>query len=194
MTRPLIGPIHRPISFSSHKLVDTMPITSASEILFEDLTEPQTETFFWNIADVSIDTDDRLVMAQIGTGATPTYQTANYVVANGGYNSTAGALTFNDASSAGVGLTGDSGAQQLGSATGEVLNGRIFIDAPSGANWKTIHGWTAFNRQDGALTGLKIAGQWQGGKAAMTALKFFCASATMHFNGGRISLYAVRYK
>lgn len=131
-------------------------------------------------------TDNTIFRAEVGTGLGPDYQTASYEFHRSD-------LTSGSALYAGVVTTTDASlslATNVGNSTGEVLHGQLTLFEPSGGLRKSVLSETIIKDQLSNMTAHKLMGFWDGGNAAITAIRFFMSSGNLA--SGIISIFRVR--
>lgn len=120
---------------------------------------------------------------QVGTGATPTYQTANYKWSMT-YNTQSTGGSDGSASDSVIGLTRVAGAGAVANVTGAGVSGQFSFSNPEGTTFKRFHGQTAW--ESGATPDSHNAvwsGYWFGSPSSSTAI----TAARLKMSSGNVA-------
>jgi hypothetical protein len=161
-------------------------VNGVSNVVFDDTYD----SYLIDIASVRPATDDVELWLRIGTGAGPTYQTANYKWVTSMRN-TSGAIDRASASDSKIILAGGSGASAApGNASAE--NGRFTVRCsnPEGSSLAMEIDYSgAFIDANGVQAMVAGGASYQAG-TAITALRFMYESGNITV--GRFTLYGLR--
>lgn len=135
-------------------------------------------------------TDDVYLGLRIGTGAGPTYQTANYQYAARMSGPSAGA-DVGSASDDRIALSRTGAGQGVGSAAGELIHGVVYFEHPTDTtDYHVFRAETGYIRSDAAIVDYRGSGTYGGAAAAMTGLRFLFSSGNIA--SGTFRLYGLR--
>lgn len=174
--------------------ISTQDITgSQSEIAFTGLDSTY-ETYVIQFSGLRADTDDVMIELEVGTGATPTYQTTNYFYGVIGIRSQSGVNQNQPGgvSTSHIELLSLTGAtEMLGNAAGEHASGTVEVFQPASTSYYTSVRFkgTWHRAADGEPTSFDGHGSWQD-TTAVTAVRLVLDSG--NWNDGRATLYGLK--
>lgn len=165
-------------------------VNGSNGVTFDDTDY---DRFLIVIDDLKISADDKDIHIEIGTGATPTWQTGSsaYIWALSIVGSSDDTFTDKDASDPGIYVTDKShSGYALGSATGESLNGRIEFSNPEATNFPKFSIDVTYDASNDRILRATGSGRYNTAQA-ITGVRLVAESGNT-FASGRVSLYGIR--
>jgi len=178
-------------SQASLVLIQTQTASSSAQIDFTTGLDDTYDAFVFHLSNVIPATDDVELWIRAGTGAGPTYQTANYRWAVGMTSNGGSAIHAGSAAGSSIVLTSNAASDSIGNAAGEAgWDGVVRFSNPDGSVYKMFSFNGAYTRADGSIIPVAGAGAYVGATSAITGVRFMME--TGNIASGRISLYGVR--
>lgn len=182
---------------SSMVLLQKNTPSAAATSVFDNLLTSVFDSYVINIEGLTVATDQEDISLQVGTGATPTYQTSTYQFTKVGTGASAASLSSetHDAGSDNVTSriimtrkNGNAGA--VGNAAGESCSGTIRIYNPSSAsNYKHVTFDIVYTDSGGNIDHYNGGGMWKS-TTAVTSVRVL--TGTGGNMTGTICLYGIR--
>lgn len=172
------------------------PSGTASSV-FDNLLTSVYDVYILEISNLTVANDQQDIRIQVGTGATPTYQTSTYQYSKMGGGSTAATVSTETSDAASDNITsgiilsrlqGNAGA--VGNAAGESFSATVKIyNASSATEYKHMIWHASYADSLGRISLYTGAGMWKT-TTAITSLKVY--TGTGGNMTGTISLYGIR--
>jgi len=189
------APTFQAASGGAYTFISSVTPSASATIEFTSNIDSTYATYFFLLENLDHSADGQLKFL-LGTGATPTYQTANYDQA--GFEPQSTSTSYNERSEHDNTYTYliNSGASDS-EYSGSRWNGFLYLYSPSdSASLTYFQSCLTSNSESGGirLSFQSIAGCWHGGATSpshtpVTAVKFYPGSGT--FTSGKISMYGI---
>ncbi len=171
-------------------LISTQLASGGATIDFTTGLDDSYDAYEIRISSMKPATDDTTLLLRIGTGATPTYQTAGYRFAATGVNDAGVAVTVNGTAGSSILLNKETAGNAIGSAGGENLIATIKFNNPEASDFCIFRYDVSYRNSSNQATALSGTGWWDTA-GAITAIRFLMSGAT-NIAAGRFSLYGLR--
>jgi hypothetical protein len=142
------------------------------------------------VSDLTPATDDTALLLTVGTGAGPTYASADYYFAMaGGFSNTGSAQVFNGHSTTALQLGVNGGGVKIGNGAGESARASIRFSNPEASGYKVFEWAHSYFGAGGEHVAVSGGGHWRQ-TTALTAVRLAMSSGNI--SAGRASLYGIR--